>query len=172
MPRAVVDKIYEGRGPYDTAGDCVACAQVFTKYAGKLKGKTPVTAAQVREAAEVGGKLLQVLRPKGAGRKEKAQALKDALDLRDRLGTLLAADYELVRRAGGWLFGEERDVKVPGLLAVTRSRKSSKAAKGAKAAGAKDAKKAPGGVQAKVEPKAAEPAKASPNGAGAVAAPA
>jgi hypothetical protein len=113
VPAAKVAKIHEGHGPFDTAGDCVDCAQLYKQYATALKGKTPVSAAQVKEAAEVGAQLQQLLRPKSAGSKPKTDALKSAIDLRDRLGTLLALDYAETRKAGGWLFGEQRDEKVP-----------------------------------------------------------
>ena len=124
VPQPLVDKIHVGRGPFDTAGDCVACAKLFKTYAAALKGKTPITAAQVVEAAELGTKLQTLLRPKGSKRKEKAQALKDAIDLRDWLGVLLAREYDEVRRAGGWLFGEDRDAKVPAPLASARPRRA------------------------------------------------
>jgi hypothetical protein len=117
IPAAPVAKIREGRGGFDTAGDCVASAGLFQKHAAKLKAKTPVTAADVKEAAALGAQLLAVLQPKGARKKEKAAALKAALDLRDRLGALLAQGHGALRRAGGWLFGEALDERVPLLLA-------------------------------------------------------
>ena len=126
VPAAVVRKIHEGSGPFDTAGDCVASAGVFRKYAAALRGKTPVSAAQVKAAAETGAQLMKVLHPKGARVKGKAAALRAAITLRDRLATLLALGHAELRRAGGWLFGEERDAKVPLLLANAGGTKGGK----------------------------------------------
>jgi len=128
VPAAAVKKIHEGRGPFDTAGDCVACAGLFQKYAGALKGKTPVSAATVKETAAVGDELLAVLQPKGARPKAKAAELKAAIELRDRLAALLAQGHAELRRAGGWLFGEERDERVPLLLANAGGARRKKAA--------------------------------------------
>lgn len=128
VPAAAVQKIREGRGPFDTAGDCVACAALYRKYAAALKGKTPVSAAEVKEAALVGDALLAVLQPKGARPKAKAAELKAAIALRDRLATLLAQGHAELRRAGGWLFGEQRDARVPVLLANSGGARKKKAA--------------------------------------------
>lgn len=116
VPAAPVQKIHEGNGGFDTAGDCIAAAGLYQKHAAALKGKTPVTAAQAREAADLGAKLLKILRPKG-GKRAKAADLRAAIDLRDRLSTLLAQDYDAVRRAGAWLFGDAQDSATPLLLA-------------------------------------------------------
>lgn len=117
VPAAPVAKLREGRGGFDTAGDCVVAAGLYKKHAAALKGKTPVTATVAREAAEVGSTLLGLLTPKGGRKKGKAAELKAAIDLRDRLATLLASDHDAVRRAGAWLFGDARAEATPLLLA-------------------------------------------------------
>ena len=131
IPAAPVAKLRSGSGGFDTAGDCVGASILFQKYAVVLRGKTPVSAAQIKEAAALGSALLSVMQPKAARGREKADALKAAIDLRDRLGTLLAAGHAELRRAGGWLFGEARDARVPPLLshAATVRRKPTASAK-------------------------------------------
>lgn len=128
VPAAPLAKVRAGRGGFDTAGDCVAAAALFRKHAAALKGKTPVTAAHVKEAEALGARLLAVLQPKGARERAKGPALKAALDLRDRLGVLLARGHGELRRAGGWLFGEELDARVPLLLANAGGAKRKKPA--------------------------------------------
>lgn len=115
LPAARIAKIREGRGPMDTVGDCVALAALFTKEAQAVRGKTPVTAAQVRETAEIGARLGAALRPKGARRKVDDN-LSAATDARDQLWTLFHRTWEdQVWRAGAWLFGRAVDRHVPPL---------------------------------------------------------
>ncbi len=115
LPAAGVAKIREGRGGIDMAGDCVALAALFTKHALAVRGKTPVTAAQVRETAEIGARLGAALRPKG-GRRKVDEGLFLATDARNRLWTLFERTWEdQVWRAGAWLFGRAVDRHVPPL---------------------------------------------------------
>lgn len=119
VPAREVKLIRAGRGAGDMADDCVALAALFRKYGAAIRGKTAVTAAEVRRAAELGTELQGLLRvpkaktPKGA----KAPTVADeAAALRDRLWTLLALRHDRLRRAAAWLFGFERlDEKVPPL---------------------------------------------------------
>jgi len=120
-----VQKIIEGRGPMDTAEDCVALAALFGKEAKKLKGKTAVTAAQVKEAAEVGTRLRGVLKPTKAVKTSAPSAeLARATDVRDRFWTLLVQRHDIAWRAGAYLFGKDVHDRVPPLHrhAVTRKK--------------------------------------------------
>ncbi len=115
VPAAPVAAIRKGRGKFDIANDCVAAAALFRKHGAALRGKTPVTAAHLKAASDTGEALAAALNPKGAARPKSAE-LRAALELRDRLAALLDSEHAIARRAGGWLFGEERDAKVPVLL--------------------------------------------------------
>jgi len=128
VPKREVEKIQEGRGKIDAAQDCVDLAAFFKRHAAAVRGKTPVTAAMITEAATLGTELLQVLRPTSAKRDRAPQgALKEAIDIRNRLATLLHQRHELARRAGHWLWGDDVDKHVPPLQARAASKR--KAAK-------------------------------------------
>lgn len=124
VPEAKVKKIQQGRGAIDMAKDCVDLAALFTENAEAIRGKSPVAAAEVRRAGEVGAELQAVLKPKGSPRSPKPAEVKAAAKDRDRLGTLLAKDYDRVRRAAAWLFGAEADALAPplGLRSAARRR--------------------------------------------------
>jgi len=125
---AVVAKIRAGHGGLDAAGDCVALAALFRKNERAVRGKTPVTAADVREASEVGSRLLEVLHPKGAKRARPDDERARATEARDRLWTLFATRWEdLVWRAGAWLFGRDVDAHVPPLHARVAAKRAAKA---------------------------------------------
>jgi hypothetical protein len=112
----VVAKIHEGTGALDTAADCVALASLFARYSDEVRGKTPVTAAQVREASELGSMLVGSLRPRGAKRvRARDPKAKDAAEARDRLWTLMVQRYEKVWQAGAWIWGYKVDEHVPAL---------------------------------------------------------
>ena len=116
LRRADVEKILAGKGKLDMARDCVALAALFTNNAASLKGKHPVTAAQIKEAAEVGTKLLGLLKP-GRAKPTRVAPNEAAVD-RDRLWTLLLRRYDALWRAGAYLFGRDAvDAKVPALQA-------------------------------------------------------
>jgi hypothetical protein len=113
---AAIKKIEQGHGAIDIAGDCVALASLFQASADALRGKTPVTAAQVRESAEVGSQLLAVLKPASAARKDKNKDAAEMADKRDRLWTLYETTWEeQVWRAGAWVFKRDVDAQVPAL---------------------------------------------------------
>ncbi|MBI5479012.1 MAG: hypothetical protein HY906_09160 [Deltaproteobacteria bacterium] len=129
LPAAALAKIHAGHGGIDTAGDCVALAALFQQHAAAIRGKTPVTAAHVREAAEVGTRLLAVLQPKGAKRKGGTSELKAATESRDRLWTLFERTWEdQVWRAGAWLFRRAVDQHVPPLQSRVGHKRPAKAA--------------------------------------------
>lgn len=142
VPKREVEKIQEGRGSLDAAQDCVDLAALFVKHAAAVRGKTPITAAQVTEAAAVGTSLLKVLRP-GSAKRDRGPGgeLKDAIEIRNRFGTLVVARYELARRVAHWFWGDEADRRVPPLQARVSSRR--KASTRAKPAAQKPEKSEP-----------------------------
>lgn len=127
-----VAKIRHGRGGIDAAGDCVALASLFRRNAAAIRGKHPLSTAEIKEAADLGSQLLGVLEPKSARRDPSSLALRQARDSRDRLWTLLEQRWEQdVWRAGAWLYGRDGvDKHVPPLLsrAAHRSKKKKKPA--------------------------------------------
>ncbi len=119
-----VAKIRAGKGKLDSARDCVELAALFSKNAAALRGKSPVTAAQIKEASEVGTQLLSLLKPTRT-RRAKAEVSSAASD-RDRLWTLVLARHDALWRAGAYLFGRAVEEKVP-LLQANRTRRPKKA---------------------------------------------
>lgn len=129
MPRAEVDAIRAGTGKIDAARDLVRLAALFIKYAAAIRGKHPITAAQIREASEVGTQLVKVLKPGRA--RSKQEKSNEATD-RDRLWTLVLRRWDALWRAGAYLFGRAAvDGKVPSLQASRggRGRKDAKSPK-------------------------------------------
>ncbi len=130
LPAAAVAKIREGRGPLDQADDCVALSALFRKHAPALRGKTAVTAADTKRAAEVGTELRTRLKPVRARRPGESEA-----ELRDRFWTLLVRGYDKLWRAGAFVYGRrEIDERVPPLGSVP-GRKGGKRAGGETPAG-------------------------------------
>lgn len=126
IPTRAVAKIREGRGSFDVAEDCVSLAALFRASPVAIK-KTVVTAAQVREAAELGTKLLDVLRPRKAKAKGRAPAaVVQAAARRDRLWSLLVQRYDRAHRAAVWLYGREVDAHVPALMATGGAKKAAR----------------------------------------------
>jgi len=122
LPGAAVAKILSGGGPIDVANDLVDAAALLRKSPGVL-ARSPLNKADVEAAATLGAELTRALRPKGAVKVTPA-ALKQSLDLRDRLGTLLTRRHEALWRAGAYLFGRhEVDARVPLLGSRTRAAK-------------------------------------------------
>ncbi|HEU4411496.1 MAG TPA: hypothetical protein VFS43_39995 [Polyangiaceae bacterium] len=114
LPAAAVTKIREGQGPSDLADDCVALAALYRKHAPSLRGKTAVTAADLKRAAELGTELRTRLKPVRSRRPGESEA-----ELRDRFWTLLARRYDRLWRAGAFVYGRrEIDARVPPLGSV------------------------------------------------------
>ena len=123
LPKASVDAIRAGHGKLDSARDCIALAALFTKNAPGLRGKHPITAAQLKDASETGTALLKVLK---TGRSRRAPRVgAPPADMRDRLWTLVVRRYDALWRVGAYLFGRhDVDDKVPPLQATRGGRKS------------------------------------------------
>ncbi len=122
LPAHVVDRIREGSGPIDLAQDNIDLAAVYTKHDTDIAGKTPVTAAQIVEAATIGTELLKRLKRKGTKSKDAAS---DEVDIRDRMWTLLVVQYRELRRVGLWFWVDDVDDHVPALQSRTITRKKS-----------------------------------------------
>jgi hypothetical protein len=120
IPAHSVDRIREGNGPIDLAQDNVDLAALFTKHDTVIAGKTPVTAAQVVEAATIGTELLKRLKRKGTKSKDSAI---DEVNIRDRMWTLLVTRFRELRRVGLWFWMADVDDHVPALQSRTISRK-------------------------------------------------
>ncbi len=155
LPERKVREIHHGRGSYDAASDCVALAGLFRRNAAAIKGKHPVTRAEIDEAARLGSELSALLVPGRAHSPKRSAAARQATDDRNRLWTLLLQRYDELWRAGAYLFGKQAvDQHVPPLLAhVGRTKKAAqkkpdgaKATNGARAAATRA--KAAGGAQA------------------------
>ena len=132
VPRVDVDKIRAGHGKLDAARDLVALTALFAKHAPKVRGKHAITAAQLKESADLGTELLQLLKPGRARRASSGPAV--GADERDRLWTLLAQAHDRLWRAGAYLFGRSAvDAKVPSLQASRGGRPKKVAAAAAPA---------------------------------------
>ncbi len=127
LPAEQVKAIKKGRGPVDSAADCVALAELFAKHERKLAGKHAATAQMLSGAREVGTWLLANLRPSRAKRAGKPRN-EAALEARDRLWSLLVKRHDEQRRVGYWLWGDAFGEHVPALQAQRRAAKKAKAA--------------------------------------------
>ena len=134
LPQAEVDKIRAGYGRLDAARDLVALAAIFGKHAAKLKGKHSISAAQLKEAADLGTELLTLLKP-GRAKTTTAGTTIGAAE-RDRLWTLLVQGHDRLWRAGAYLFGHAVAAKVPALQASSGGRPKKAAAPATTTAGA------------------------------------
>jgi len=132
LPTAKVAALHAGTGKIDTAQDLIGLAALFSANAAAIKGKTAVTSADTTQAAALGSQLLTMLKPTRA-RKTTPAAQASAADTRDRLWTLVCTGYDVMWRAGAFLFGPaEIEAKVPALqsrTATTSARKKANAAK-------------------------------------------
>ena len=123
LPARDVEKIHEGKGPIDLAQDCVDLAALYRRFAHAVVGKTPVTPAQVEEAAKVGSALLTMLQPEGTPAVGTATELSDAVDVRNRLWTMLVTEHKELRGAGAYLFKDKVDAHIPLLQSRVRTKK-------------------------------------------------
>ena len=123
---AAVAAIRKGRGPIDTAGDCVTLAALFHKHAGALAQSVVVSPADLQAADRIGRKLMATLRPVTMPKKASAEQAATAED-RDRMWTLFEDTWEQnVWLAGAHLFLRAGATHVPLLLSSTRTRRAAK----------------------------------------------
>jgi len=116
-----VAHIRKGRGSLDAAKDLVNLVALFRKHAKALAGKTPVTAAHLERAAELGTQLQTMIVPRGGGRARKGAAGDAAAADRDALFALMKQRHVLLWRLGAWLAGPDGiEQAVPSLQARYR----------------------------------------------------
>ena len=134
LPVREVARIRAGFGAIDHVNDLLALTALFQANFSEVKGKSPVTEEHLTKAADLGKRLLAVLKPAAAkDRTPASDAVKAAVDARDRLWTVLVQRHERLRRIACWLWGsEELDARVPSL----QSRASAPRKKGTQGADA------------------------------------
>lgn len=110
----VISKIRGGNGPFDTAMDCIELGEIYFANAEKIRGKSPVTDDDVRAISAIGQELQTRLTPMKAERPPDPESLA-AIELRDRLWTLLLQRHETLWKVGAYLFGFAVESRVPPL---------------------------------------------------------
>jgi hypothetical protein len=125
LPQAELDPILAGRGPFDTAEDCVSLAMLLQKHEATIAGKHPLTAAQITEMAEVGSWLLTHLRP-GDAPSPLPSAPSTMVDDRNRLATLLIRRHARLQVIAHYFYENDWEDRAPplGSRSVERSAKS------------------------------------------------
>ena len=122
--------VRNGEGAADTAEDCVALARLLAPHVsatqpGKKKkrkknGKSRLSPKKLTEAADVGAELARTLRPGDQPNSGAAPEVERAVEMRDRLWTLLRERYVDLWRAGAYLFGPTVDERLPTLQSRRR----------------------------------------------------
>lgn len=121
LPGPSVDRIRKGRGFIDSAQDLVDLAALYRKYPAALKQQGLVGADHLKRAAELGTDLLSKLRP-ARGKAAKAPGQKEALEVRDRLATLLLRGHQDLRRVAYFRYLEAAPNHVPHLQTAKSKR--------------------------------------------------
>ena len=118
LPDHEVSAIRAGSGKIDNATDLVRLAALFRQYAKQITNKHSITDVEIKEAAELGTRMLEILKPQGTAKSTAVSPeLAAKLDVRDRFFTLLVRRYsDHLWRAGAWLFRAEIDKFVPPLM--------------------------------------------------------
>ncbi|MBK9259773.1 MAG: hypothetical protein IPM54_08030 [Polyangiaceae bacterium] len=109
-----VDAIAEGRGQRDMARDCVMLADLFRKYESTIAGKHPVDKTQIDDAAAVGSWLSANLRTTNALPASSTSSSPEA-EARDRMGTLLVQQYNVLETVLHYFYGKNWDALIPSL---------------------------------------------------------
>jgi hypothetical protein len=122
LPVASVDEIRAGHGFLDTANDCVDLAALFRKHRAKIDGLHALTPEQLTRAAELGSELVAALKPRLAKAGDEAGVQARAVEVRDRLWTLLLREHAELRRLASFQWVEEVDAHVPPLQAPRPAR--------------------------------------------------
>ncbi|MFL5352435.1 hypothetical protein [Archangium sp.] len=99
----------------DVLEDCLALAAVFRRNEARITGRSPVVAADIREAEQVADKLRTMLGLQGDAADGGAPSLVKVIEMRDRFWTLLFQRYDVLWRCGAWLYGRGVDERVPPL---------------------------------------------------------
>jgi hypothetical protein len=109
-----VDQIAEGRGQRDMAQDCIALADLFRKHESSIAGKHPIDSSQIEDAAAVGTWLMANLRTTNA-LPEKSSAPAPEVDIRDRVGTLLVQQFQVLEKVVHYFYGKNWESLIPSL---------------------------------------------------------
>lgn len=96
-----VAEIRSGSGHMDQADDLVALATLFDQRFAEVKDSSKVTRGDVGLAAELGMALMKSLDPPGSAEIDRAR------DLRNRAGTYLRRQVDLVRAAAGYVHRDD-----------------------------------------------------------------
>ncbi len=124
LPSDTVRAVHKGRGPQDAGRDLVVLAALFTEHAEKIRGKHPISAKELRRAAELGAEIATHARsaatPKDRKRVGEAKA---AAELRDRVYTLLLRRFDTLGRAAGALWGLDAVNRVPPLHGAIKAKR-------------------------------------------------
>jgi len=102
-----VDAIAAGRGQRDMAQDCLALAELFQRHESTILGKHPLDPAQIQEAAAVGAWLVANLRAANAPAEEN--------DIRDRMGSLLVQQFQILEKVVHYFYGKNWETLMPSL---------------------------------------------------------
>ena len=118
IPQAEVNTIRKGKGPEDTAQDCIALPALFRKYRKLVAGKSAVTEAEIVESDRVGVELQAILVPeRGVPVTKPEPESARAREVSNRLWTLLVLRHQMLWKMGAWLWAQAVDEHVPTLQA-------------------------------------------------------
>lgn len=106
-------------GPLNLGKLLVKISAFFNKHRDAVKGMTPFKAELVREAAEIGARLVKTSKPAGA-LASKSKDLAAAQRDRDAFAALLSQRFDLLDRAGGSRWGRSVGEHVPALQSRVR----------------------------------------------------
>lgn len=109
-----VDSIAEGKGQRDMARDCLALTDLFRQNEATIAGKHPIEAAQINEAAAVGTWLVANLRTTNA-LPERSGLPSPEIDIRDRFGTLLVQQFQVLEKVIHYFYGKHWENLLPSL---------------------------------------------------------
>jgi hypothetical protein len=109
-----VDLIAEGKGQRDMAQDCISLADLFRANEATIAGKHPIEMAQINEAAAVGSWLVANLHTTNA-LPERTASRSPEIDVRDRLGTLLVQQFQVLETVVHYFYGKHWETLIPSL---------------------------------------------------------
>lgn len=134
VPRPYLDGLSKGNAKTDLAHALVNAVAILREFAKPLENKTLVTPELMKEAEELGCKILQHAKV-GSPLAAKARQEKSAqVQARDRLYSLLLQRYERMRRIGFWVWGAAASRHVPPLRSAPRRPRPSAASRAAQGA--------------------------------------
>ena len=108
---AKVAYLHTGRGPRDAVEDLSALAPMFT---AEVRARIPaIEEATVEEAKVLAAELLLEIKPDAAKAKKKGPA--PAIEVRNRIFTLVSRSYDLLWRYGAVVWGRAVDQRLPAL---------------------------------------------------------